>query len=183
MAGAKRGAGRAAAAGAMVCAALGAALCAGFPGAASAAGEAGTGPVTGFQLPRYVSVKADEANVRRGPSNDHRIDWVFVRKGVPLRVVGEHGPWRRVQDVDDVTGWVHSILLSGTRTAIVTAPEKSALLARPELGAEARAELLTGVIVHLEECRAVWCLAEVEGHEGWIAKGDLWGVDANEMFD
>ncbi len=42
------------------------------------------GSVTNLPLPRYVSLKASEGNVRRGPSLTHRIDWVFQRKDTPL---------------------------------------------------------------------------------------------------
>ena len=45
-----------------------------------------TGPVTNLPLPRYVSLKAAEGNVRRGPSLTHRIDWVFQRRDMPLRI-------------------------------------------------------------------------------------------------
>jgi SH3-like domain-containing protein len=70
-----------------------------------AAGE--RGPVTGLPLPRYVSLKASEANVRRGPSLTHRIDWVFKRRDMPLRITAEFGHWRRVEDRDGAGGWVH----------------------------------------------------------------------------
>ena len=77
------------------------------------------GPVTRLPLPRYVSLKGEEGNVRRGPSLSHRIDWVFHHSGMPLRVVGEFGHWRRVEDRDGAGGWVHYSLLSGVRTVIV----------------------------------------------------------------
>ena len=38
------------------------------------------GPVTNLLMPRYVSLKATEANARRGPSLSHRIDWIFKNK-------------------------------------------------------------------------------------------------------
>ena len=38
------------------------------------------GPETNLPLPRFVSLKTDEGNVRRGPSMSHRIDWVFLRE-------------------------------------------------------------------------------------------------------
>ena len=53
------------------------------------------GPVTNLPLPRYVSLKGNEGNARRGPSLSHRIDWVFRHAGMPLRVVAEFGHWRR----------------------------------------------------------------------------------------
>ena len=83
------------------------------------------GPETGLDIPRYVSLKASKANVRRGPSLSHRVDWVFLRRGMPLQVIAEHGHWRRVRDMDDAVGWIHYSLLSGRRTAIVVAPRSS----------------------------------------------------------
>ena len=53
------------------------------------------GPVTNLPLPRFVSMKAAEANVRRGPSLTHRIDWVFKHEDTPLEITAEHGHWRR----------------------------------------------------------------------------------------
>lgn len=39
--------------------------------------ETKRGPVTNLPMPRFVSMKAAEGNVRRGPSLTHRVDWVF----------------------------------------------------------------------------------------------------------
>ena len=47
------------------------------------------GPVTNLPMPRYVSLKAGEANARRGPSLSHKIDWVYKRRGVPLEIYAE----------------------------------------------------------------------------------------------
>jgi len=47
------------------------------------------GKVTKRPIPRYVSMKASEGNVRRGPSLSHRIDWVFKRRDMPRTVLIE----------------------------------------------------------------------------------------------
>ena len=73
--------------------------------AAPAAAE-GVGSVTHLPVPRFVSMKASEGNVRRGPSLSHRIDWVYKRRDMPLRITAEHGHWRRVEDRDGMGGWV-----------------------------------------------------------------------------
>ena len=76
------------------------------------------GPVTNLLIPRYVSLKASEANARRGPSLSHRIDWVFKKKGMPLEIYGEYDNWRRVRDAEGAGGWIHYSLLSGVRSYI-----------------------------------------------------------------
>jgi SH3-like domain-containing protein len=140
------------------------------------------GSVTGFPIPRYVSIKAAEANARRGPSRSHRIDWVFQRRNMPVMVVAEHGHWRRVIDRDGAGGWVHYTLLSGERTAIVEA-ERLTLHQRPDRASMVRAEAEQGVIGTLRQCRVDWCEMEVGGFRGWVEARGLWGVDPGESFD
>jgi len=146
------------------------------------ADDPGVGPVTGFPIPRYVSIKATVANARRGPSRSHRIDWVFQRRGMPVMVVAEHGHWRRVVDRDGAGGWIHYTLLSGERTAIVEV-DRLPLYQRPDRAALVRAEAELGVIGSLRECRADWCEMEVGGFRGWVEARALWGVDPGESFD
>ncbi len=140
------------------------------------------GPVTNLPLPRFVTLKASEANVRRGPSLTHRIDWVFTAKGMPLEVVGEYGHWRRVRDNDGVGGWVHYTLLSGARAGLV-ATDGAPLLLRANTASVLNARLEAGVIVTLDRCGTTWCKGKAGGIKGWVAKSDLWGVDAEETFD
>jgi SH3-like domain-containing protein len=150
--------------------------------AAAPAAAPRTGPETGLPLPRYVSLKAAQANVRRGPGLTHRVDWVFVRRGMPLQVIGEYGHWRRVRDMDAATGWIHYSLLRGERTAVVVA---DTVELREDPGAEAdvvaRAE--RGVVLSLEACGPGWCEVSRGSVEGWAPKRALWGADAEETFD
>jgi len=150
--------------------------------APGASGDPRVGSVTGFPIPRYVSIKASEANARRGPSRSHRIDWVFQRRGMPVMVVAEHGHWRRVVDRDGAGGWIHYTLLSGERTAIVEV-ERLQLFQRPDRASLVRAEAERGVIGGLRQCAADWCEMEVGGFRGWVETRALWGVDPGESFD
>ena len=138
------------------------------------------GPETNLPLPRYVSLKTNEGNVRRGPSLSHRIDWVFTREDMPLQITAEYGHWRRVIDRDGLGGWVHYALLSGNRTVIVD-QDLLPLLARPEAGATENALLEQGVIARLGDCKIDWCRISAGGYSGWAHKTALWGVDADEI--
>ncbi|MEM7490277.1 MAG: SH3 domain-containing protein [Pseudomonadota bacterium] len=140
------------------------------------------GPVTSLPLPRFVSMKAAEGYARRGPSSTHRIDWVFKRRHMPLRVVGEYGHWRRVQDRDGAGGWMHYSLLSGNRTVLVEEVRLD-LHRRPRPDAPVAARLEPGVVAWLEECSAGWCRVEVDGAEGWARTDALWGVEPGEVRD
>ena len=140
------------------------------------------GPVTNLPLPRFVSMKATEGNVRRGPSLTHRIDWVFTRRDMPLRITAEHGHWRRVEDRDGMGGWVHYSLLSGVRTVIVE-KDMLTLHTKPEPLAPVTAALEAGVIARLGKCDVEWCRVSAGGYRGWVPKTRLWGVAASEIRD
>ena len=73
---------------------------------------------TGLPLPRFVSLKGDKVNLRRGPSLDYKIDWVYKRKHLPLMIVSEFGHWRKVTDFEGYSGWIYKDLLSGSRYII-----------------------------------------------------------------
>jgi SH3-like domain-containing protein len=148
--------------------------------AAAAADE--RGPVTNLPLPRFVSLKADEANARRGPGTDHRIDWVFRRRDMPLQVVAEFENWRRVVDQDGAGGWVHYTLLSGVRTVLVE-EDMTALHSGPEADAPVSAYAEAGVIARLGECVPDWCRISADGNRGWAETAALWGVAPGEIRD
>ncbi|QFS81762.1 Bacterial SH3 domain protein [Roseivivax sp. THAF40] len=158
------------------------ALVLGIAPLAAAAASDSRGPVTNLPLPRFVSMKAAEGNVRRGPSLSHRIDWVYVRRDMPLEVTAEYGHWRRVRDRDGAGGWLHYALLSGSRTVIVE-KEKLVVRARPTADAPGVAEFGLGVIAHLGKCLPDWCEVEAGGHSGWAPKTALWGVGPKELRD
>jgi SH3-like domain-containing protein len=134
-----------------------------------------TGPVTNLPLPRFVSLKASEGNVRRGPSLTHRIDWVFKHRNMPLEVTGEFGHWRRVRDRDGAGGWIHYSLISGARTVIIE-EDLTPLRSQPHPEAPVRARAELGVIARLEGCENEWCRLRVGRARGWVPSAALWGV-------
>lgn len=140
------------------------------------------GPETNLPLPRFVSLKASESNVRRGPSLSHRIDWVFKRRNMPLQVIAEYGHWRRVIDRDGQGGWVHYTMLSGARTVLIDG-ETTPLRARPEPDALENAMLEPGVIARLGRCDPDWCRLTAGGYRGWVPKTVIWGVADSEIRD
>jgi SH3-like domain-containing protein len=150
--------------------------------ARAAEGGVERGPVTNLPIPRYVSLKVGVANVRRGPSLTHKIDWVFTRRGMPLEVTGEFGHWRRVQDRDGVGGWVHYSLISGARTGIVQT-DLVPVLTRAVPDSQVKARLEAGVIVNMDRCGPAWCRVKAGGYRGWMVKSALWGVNPDEVFD
>jgi SH3-like domain-containing protein len=141
------------------------------------------GAVTNLPLPRFVSMRAGSANARRGPSLDQRVDWEFVRRGLPLEITAEYGQWRRVRDADGVGGWVHHALLSGVRTALVEGDAAVPLRAGPSADAAVRAMAEPGVVGRIEACEGDWCAIAAGGFEGWLPRAAIWGVGPDETIE
>jgi SH3-like domain-containing protein len=154
------------------------------PGDAAPAmtGAPARGPVTNMPLPRFVSLKGNEGNARRGPGLTNRIDWVFTHAGMPLRLTAEHDNWRRVEDAEGMGGWVHYALLSGVRTVLVTA-DTADFRNRPDPDATVLFRAEAGVIGRILECNPDWCRVSIEGEKGWASKADLWGSDPGEIVE
>lgn len=153
-------------------------LCAGMAGAAEPPAqlrEDRRGPETQLPLPRFVSMKAEKANVRRGPSLLHRVDWEFMHRGMPLMVTAEYGHWRKVEDRDGVGGWVHYVMLSSARTAIVEDDDLE-LHRLPDAEAPVVARAEKGAIVYLKGCDGGWCRVSSKRLRGWVPETALWGT-------
>ena len=85
--------------------------------AEAAQGQDGSRRATGLPLPRFVSLKSNNVNVRRGPGQDYDVVFTFVRAGLPVEITDEFENWRKIRDSDGSEGWVFHSLLSGKRTA------------------------------------------------------------------
>jgi|SRR5688572_2410171 SH3-like domain-containing protein len=150
---------------------------------AGAAGELATGPSSGLPIPRFVSLKPDKVNVRAGPTRHHDVTWQYTRSGLPVEITAESDNWRRIRDWEGSEGWVYHSLLSGRRTALVTAKSPDELVPLySEASAQGRvvAKLQAGVIGSVKRCTGKWCLVTGAGFSGWIAQERLWGVYPSE---
>ena len=144
------------------------------------------GPETNFPLPRFVSLKSGQVNVRVGPGPNYPVDWTYVRFGLPVEIVQEFDNWRHVRDSNGNMGWVLSSLLSGDRFAIVVAsPEDRALEVRSAANSDARvvARLEAGVVAAVDMCSDGWCRLIDSRFSGWVDQERLWGVYPNEEFE
>lgn len=167
---------------AMFCA--GPALAADGAEPAEAPNEQAAGKPDGLPLPRFVSLRASSVNLRVGPSARYPIEWIYTRRNLPVEIIAEFDTWRRIKDPAGTEGWVHSTMLSGRRTAMVTGGNRP-LTRTPDEKGELAATLEAGVVVNVEKCpqgQAV-CQVETAGIEGWVRREALWGVYPGEVID
>ena len=133
------------------------------------------GDVTGLDLPRFVSTKSNNINVRRGPGATYSIDWVYKQAGVPLIITAEYENWRKIADYQGKGGWVHSRLLSGNRSVIFVS-ETTILKRKPNEKSPAVAIVKEGVIARLLSISGRWCQVSAGGHKGWSHRHKVWGL-------
>ena len=130
------------------------------------------------QVPYWASLRANEVNMRVGPGEDYRINWVYHRLHLPVRVVRIVEGWRLVQDPDGASGWIMVRFLSHERTALVVGKAQADM----HLAATADSRLLWkldwGVVGVLGDCKQGWCHLDVAGRAGFVRQENLWGTGA-----
>lgn len=136
---------------------------------------------SGLPIPRYVSLKSNDVNVRVGPGKRYPIRYVYNRARLPVEIVEEFAHWRKVRDYDGSVGWVHKGMVDGTRTALIMDKPQN-LYAKPEVTAQPILRAEPMVIGQLHECAPDWCRMEINGRNAWIRKADIWGVTREEVF-
>ena len=154
--------------------------------AEDAATAAGPSSQTRLPIPRFVSLKSDRVNVRKGPSTDQAIVWVFSRAGLPVEIIAESDNWRRVRDSEGADGWVWHSMLSGRRTVLISPwtkpPETVPLYSRKSTGASTVAELAPSVLGNVLSCDGEWCELSIDDYSGFVQQDKLWGVYKDEVI-
>lgn len=138
---------------------------------------------TEYPLPRFVSLRSNEAYVRTGPGRKYPVKWVYKRAGIPVEIVLEYDVWRKIHDFDGEKGWVHKSLLSGNRTAFILGEELVGLYKKPSQDSRVRAYLQPNLLVSVEGCDDGWCRVEAREYSGWLKQSTIWGVYEAENFN
>ncbi len=129
------------------------------------------------EVPYWAALRYDEVRMRVGPSEEYPIQWVYKRKGLPVKVVRVREGWRLVEDPEGDKGWIARSQLDPERGAMVRGSGLADVRAEPAAGSALRWRAEPGVVGQLKGCRAEWCEVDIGGRKGWIARDRLWGVE------
>ncbi len=141
---------------------------------------------SGLPLPRFVSLKTEKVNVRKGPSSDHDVAWVFQSKGLPVEITAEFETWRRIRDSDGSEGWILQNMLAGKRTALVAPWKKGETVGLMDEASKTSgvvAQLSSGVQAEIRSCDGAWCKIKTNGYSGYIEQGLVWGAYPGEIVN
>ncbi len=139
---------------------------------------------SGLPLPRFVSLRSDEVNLRTGPGVRYPVEWVYTRRDLPVEVIAEFDAWRKIRDWQGTEGWVHQSMLSARRMVVIPSGSKT-MRADPDDHAAPVAILGINVVARLLSCPRdkIYCKVEVSHIEGWLKRDDFWGVYPGEYLE
>lgn len=137
---------------------------------------------SGLPVPRFVTLKFDEANLRAGPGREYPVLWQYRQAGLPLMVDAEFGIWRKVVDHDGTAGWMHGSVLSLRRMALVQT-NMAKIYADPDEASDVIALAERLALMELQSCPKAWCHVASDDVRGWIKRQVVWGVLENESLD
>ena len=142
-----------------------------------------TGSITGLEIPRFVSLKSNDVNLRVGPSINYPIKLKYIAVNLPLEIIDEFDVWRKTRDHEGNIGWLHKSLIKGDRYILTgNKIEKNInLFTRPN-------GIIIGVvkknnILDLKNCVLNWCKVTQKTFTGWILKKNIWGVYESEIYN
>lgn len=126
------------------------------------------------KTPYWASIAADDARMRKGPSESMPVLWDYRRENLPIKVIKVHEQWRLIEDPDGTQGWMAVRLLSGRRTGMVTGDTRP-MHAAASVTSEILFRAQPGVVGFLSDCNEGWCLFDVKGKKGFIREAHVFG--------
>ena len=122
----------------------------------------------------FLSLKKNKVNLRQGPSMEYPIKLIYKKKYLPVIILDKSGPFRKIKDYENNTGWIHIALLSKKKSAI-NMKDYSILFKKPTIYSKPLARLKTGRLLIIKKCNLEWCKITSGDFNGWIEKKYLWG--------
>lgn len=129
-------------------------------------------------VPRFEALRHEKVNGRVGPSEDYKVQWEYVRKGLPVLILKESGDWRYVRDPNGDEVWIKGNQLNARQTALT----QGAVVLRAGRAPDSAsvANVAAGVLVELQACEENLCQVTVGGYRGWAPREQLWGATATK---
>ena len=122
----------------------------------------------------FLSLKKNEVNLRQGPSFKYPIILTYKKKYLPVIILDKSENWRRIQDLENNTGWIHVSQLTKKKSAI-NMKNNSVIYKKPTIFSKPIAKLETGRLILIKKCKIKWCKISSGKYSGWINKNYLWG--------
>ena len=121
----------------------------------------------------FLSLKKNKVNVRYGPSFESPVKFIYNKIDLPIKLIDKKENWRRILDVKNNSGWIHSSQLKQINS-IITLTDKI-LFKRPTIFSKPIAKIKKGRVLIIQNCQTNWCKIKTDNIKGWIQRKNLWG--------
>tara|TARA_A100001011_G_scaffold394555_1_gene487235 strand:- start:1689 stop:2129 length:441 start_codon:yes stop_codon:yes gene_type:complete len=121
----------------------------------------------------FFSLKKNKVNVRYGPSFESPVKFIYNKIDLPIKLIDKKENWRRILDVKNNSGWIHSSQLKQINS-IITLSDKI-LFKRPTIFSKPIAKIKKGRVLIIQNCQTNWCKIKTDNIKGWIQRKNLWG--------
>ena len=138
---------------------------------------------TGLIIPRFVTLKSNDSNLRIGPSKNYPIKLKYILANTPVEVIDEYKNWRKIKDYEKNEGWLHKCLIKGKRFAIVNTNYQEGLQVFNQPKGNTIGKIGKKNILEIKTCLMDWCKIKYKKNKGWVNKSNLWGIYDNETID
>ena len=124
----------------------------------------------------FLTTKFNEVNVRNGPGLNHLKIYKILKKGYPLKIVDEFESWKKIIDINGISGWVSNSQLSNKEYVIIKEIEEI-IYKFPTTKSKRIARIRKNFVVRTKKCMKDWCLIKEDEIKGWVKKKSLWGYE------
>jgi SH3-like domain-containing protein len=114
-------------------------------------------------------------NVRYGPSFDSKIKYIYKKINLPVKQIDKKENWRRIIDLRNNSGWIHTSQLKEKSNSIIVLEDKI-LFKKPSNFSKPIARLELGRLLIIKKCENDWCYINTNNYSGWIKTDNVWGA-------
>ena len=121
----------------------------------------------------FLTLRNDKVNLRLGPAFNYPIKIIYKKKYLPVSIKDKSDNFRKIQDHENNSGWIHISQLSKKKSGI--AIQDKVLYKKPTIYSKPLANIKTGRLLLISKCKLDWCKIKTDKYSGWVKKGNLWG--------
>ena len=121
----------------------------------------------------FLSLKKNKVNVRYGPSFISPVKFIYKKINLPLKQIDKKENWRRIIDLKNNSGWIHSSQLKPINSIISL--DNKILFNKPTIFSKPKAQIKRGRVLLVQDCKINWCKVKTDKFQGWIENRNLWG--------
>tara|TARA_B100000029_G_scaffold197175_1_gene195237 strand:- start:90 stop:563 length:474 start_codon:yes stop_codon:yes gene_type:complete len=122
----------------------------------------------------FLTLKNKEVNLRQGPSFEYPIKLTYKKKYLPVIILDKSETWRKINDYENNSGWIHISQLSKKKSAI-NIKNNAIIYKRSTIFSQPIAKVEKGRLLIIKKCKENWCKIKAGKYKGWFPKSYLWG--------